>query len=49
MLLYLIKKAEANVEPNTISKNVDALPLQAIRRYSMGSFLLNVVNDGIIG
>jgi hypothetical protein len=30
-------------------KNVDALPLRAIRRYSMGSFLLNVVNDGIIG
>jgi hypothetical protein len=30
-------------------KNVDALPLRAIRRYSMGSVLLNVVNDGIIG
>jgi hypothetical protein len=30
-------------------KTVDAWPLRAIRRYSMGSVLLNVVNDGIIG
>ena len=28
---------------------MDALPPQAIRRCSTGSFLLNVVNDGIMG